>query len=136
MVVMFEWNDNLRTGISSIDAQHKMLFAIGAELHAAMSAGQSREKMHRILTRLLDYTGTHFAHEERLMQLHRYPDYSAHRAEHDALTRQVTQLYDEFHHGQISVSVRLLKFLENWLKHHIGESDKRYAPFLAASAVA
>jgi len=133
---MFEWNDKLRTGIVSIDAQHQTLFAIGAELYAAMSAGQSKEKMHKILTRLRDYTGAHFAHEERLMQLHHYPDCVAHRAEHAALTLRVTEFYDEFHRGQVSVSVRLLKFLENWLTEHIGKSDQRYVSFLASKAVA
>ncbi len=136
MVVMFEWNDKFSTGIVSLDAQHQTLFSIGAELYAAMSAGQSRERTYGILTRLLDYTVTHFAHEERLMRVYRYPDYAAHKAEHDALKRQVSQFYEESQRGKVAISVRLLKFLDDWLKEHIGKSDQRYAPFLAAKAVA
>jgi hemerythrin len=133
---MFEWNEQFSTGIASIDAQHQGLFSIGAELNAAMKAGQGKERMGRILTRLVQYTAAHFAYEERLMQLHRYPDYAAHKAEHDALTQQVSQFYQEFQSGQIAISVRLLTFVENWLQHHIGKSDQGYAPFLLAKAVA
>ena len=133
---MFEWNDKFSTGIASIDAQHQGLFFIGAELYAAMSAGQAREQMDRILTRLVQYTAAYFAHEERLMQLHGYPGYAAHKAQHDDMTRQVSQFYQEFQSGQIAISIRLLSFVEDWLHRHIGESDLGYVPFLAAKAVA
>jgi hemerythrin len=133
---MFEWNDKFSTGIASIDAQHQGLFSIGAELCAAMSAGQAREQMGRILTRLVQYTAAHFSYEERLMQLHGYPDYAAHKAQHDDLTRQVSQFYQEFQSGHIAISIHLLTFIQDWLEHHIGQSDLGYAPFLAARAVA
>jgi len=136
MITMFEWNEKFSTGIASIDAQHQGLFSIGAELYAAMSAGQGKERMGAILTRLVQYTAAHFAYEERLMQLHRYPDYAAHKAQHDDLTRQVSQFYKEFQGGQIGISVRLLSFVDDWLRQHIGQSDQGYAKLLTAKAVA
>ena len=133
---MFEWNDEFSTGIASIDAQHQGLFSIGAELYAAMSVGQAKERMGAILTRLVQYTAAHFAYEERLMQLHGYPDYAAHKAQHDELTRDVQRFYKEFQGGQIAISVPLLSFVDDWLKHHIGHSDQGYAKLLTAKAVA
>ncbi len=133
---MFEWNEKYSTGIASIDAQHRTLFSIGAELYAAMSAGQGHERMGRILSRLIQYTAAHFAYEERLMQLHRYPEFAAHKAQHDDLTQQVKQFHQEFQRGQIGISIRLLSFVEDWLQQHIGRSDQDYAPLLAAKAVA
>ncbi|MGB9458983.1 MAG: bacteriohemerythrin [Bryobacteraceae bacterium] len=135
-MAMFEWNDKFSTGIASIDVQHQGLFSIGAELYAAMSAGQGKERLGTILTRLVQYTAAHFAYEERLMQLHGYPEYAAHKVQHDALTRQVSQFYQEFQSGQIGISIRLLSFVEDWLKQHIGKTDHGYATFLAAKAVA
>ena len=101
-----------------------------------MSAGQGKERMGTILTRLVQYTAAHFAYEERLMQLHGYPEYAAHKAEHEDLTRQVAQFYQEFQSGQIGISIRLLSFVEDWLKQHIGKSDQGYAKLLTAKAVA
>ena len=132
---MFEWNSKYSTGIASIDTQHQGLFSLGAELDAAMRAGKARDQMGTILTHLVQYTAAHFAHEERLMQLHRYPEYMAHKAQHDDLTRQVSQFYQEFQSGQIAISVQLLTFVEDWLQHHIGESDQGYGPLLASKAV-
>ena len=86
---MLDWKNEYAVNIGSIDAQHQMLFAIGRELYAAMSTGQGRAVLGRILDRLVQYTTVHFAHEERLMQLHRYPDFARHKAEHDALIKRV-----------------------------------------------
>jgi hemerythrin len=135
-IVMFEWNDELSTGIASIDYQHQLLFSIGAELYTAMSSGQGKERMGRILARLAQYTAAHFAYEERLLQLHRYPEYAAHKSQHDDLMRQIKQFYEEFQGGQIGTSVGLLTFVDDWLKQHIGQTDHAYAALLTTKAVA
>ncbi len=136
MKSMFEWNTKYSVGISSIDAQHQNLFRMAAELHAAMTAGQGKPACAKILDRLVQYTASHFAHEERLMRLHAYPAFDAHKAEHDALTKQVLQFQAEFTAGRAAVTVQLLQFLKNWLVQHIKASDQQYAPFLIKKAVA
>jgi len=133
---MFEWRKEFSVEIGSVDAQHQTLFAIAGELYSAMMAGQSRMAMGKILDRLVQYTKMHFAHEERLMQLHGYPGLEAHKAEHQALTAKVLKFQEEFQEGQVNISVQLLQFLRNWLEGHIKGSDRRYSPFLKGKAVA
>jgi hemerythrin len=133
---MFEWNNGYTTGIGSIDAQHQTLFQIANRLHEAMIAGQGKAVLGPILERLVQYTAGHFAHEERLMRLHDYPDLAAHKAQHDALTRQVREFQSKFQSGQATMTVQLLHFLKNWLTEHIKGSDLKYAPFLVNKAVA
>lgn len=133
---MFEWNTSYATGIGSIDAQHQTLFQIGNKLHEAMIEGQGKTVVGPILDRLLRYTAGHFAHEERLMRLHDYPELAAHKAQHDALTRQVLEFQAKFQSGQATMTVQLLHFLKNWLVDHIQGSDRKYTPFLAKKAVA
>lgn len=133
---MFEWRNEYSVQIGSVDAQHKMLFSIAQELYAAMGEGRSKASLARILDRLVQYTKVHFAHEERLMQLHVYPSYEAHKAEHEALTRKVLQFQQDFLQGKVSMSVQLLQFLRDWLDKHILGSDQRYGPFLRQKAVA
>ena len=133
---MFEWQQEFSVGIPSIDGQHQNLFKIARELHDAMSKGHGRQASGLLLDRLVQYTTVHFAHEERLMQQHRYPAYPAHKAEHDALTKKVIDFQKEFEQGRVSLTVELLHFLKGWLEHHIKESDQRYSPFLKAKAVA
>ena len=123
-------------GIGSIDAQHQNLFAIARELYAAMSAGQGKVSLSRLLDRLVQYTAVHFAHEERLMRLNDYPDFQAHKAQHDALTKQVLAFQADFEGGRVSMTVQLLQFLKDWLEKHIKVSDFAYAPCLKQKAVA
>jgi hemerythrin len=133
---MFEWSNNYSVDIGSIDSQHQNLFAIGRELHAAMTAGQGKASLARILDRLVQYTAVHFAHEERLMRLHDYPDMAAHKAQHDALTAQVVKFQEDFNSGRVAMTVQLLQFLKEWLQNHIKGSDLKYAPYLKEKAVA
>jgi hemerythrin len=133
---MFEWKNEYVVGIGSIDAQHQGLFAIGRELHAAMSAGQGKSVLARILDRLVQYTTVHFAHEERLMQLYHYPDFAKHKAEHDALVKQVVAFQTEFNGGRATLAVPLLQFIKDWLEKHIKGTDFAYIPCMKAQKVA
>lgn len=133
---MFEWKDTYSTGIHSIDAQHRNLFAVAEDLYAAMSNGQGRAAVGRTLDRMVQYTASHFAHEERLMRTHKFPDFAAHKAEHDKLTAQVLQFQADYRAGKVTITVQLLQFLRDWLQQHIQGSDQRYAPFLREKAVA
>jgi hemerythrin len=128
---MFEWNDSYRTGVHSVDAQHQNLFVIAEELYKAMSSGQGKAAVGRTLDRLIQYTATHFAHEERLMRLHNYPDLAPHKAQHEKLAQQVLQFREDYQAGKITMTVQLLEFLRDWLQNHIRTSDQKYAPFLA-----
>jgi hemerythrin len=133
---MFEWKNEYAVNIGSVDAQHQNLFAIGRELYAAMSAGQGKTVLARILDRLVQYTAMHFAHEERLMQLHKYANFAKHKAEHDALVKQVMAFQTEFNAGRSTMAVQVLQFLKDWLEKHIKGSDLAYAPYLKAQKVA
>ncbi len=133
---MFEWNPAYKVNISSIDGQHQNLFRIAAELHAAMSAGKAKSALSQILDRLVQYTAVHFNYEERLMEIHGYPNLAQHRAEHQALTRKVLAFQSDFENGKGAVTVQVLHFLRDWLEKHIAGSDQCYSPFLRAKKVA
>ena len=136
MASMFEWKNDYSVGIGSVDAQHQNLFAIARELYNAMSAGQGKAALSRILDRLVQYTAVHFAHEERLMRAHDYPNFQEHKAQHDALTRQVLAFQADFAAGRVSMTVQLLQFVKDWLEKHIKGSDTEYVPYLKSQKVA
>jgi len=136
MVHMFEWNDRYSTKIPTIDGQHQKLFRLAGELHAAMQAGNAQASTADILERLVQYVKVHFAYEERLMQEAGYPDFAAHQALHEDLTRQVLQFQADLENRKCAVSVTLLQFLKKWLLAHIQTEDQKYAPFLKDRAVA
>ena len=132
---MFEWKPQYSVRIASIDGQHQNLFRMAEELAVAMSAGQGKTALSKLLDRLVQYTELHFANEERLMRLHDYPDLAAHSAEHQALTRQVLAFHSDFENGRVAMTVQVLHFLKDWLLKHIAQSDQQYVPCLRNGGV-
>jgi hemerythrin len=133
---MFDWKQQYSVGIDSIDRQHQNLFAIGRELSSAMSSGQGKAAIGRILDRLIQYTKTHFEHEEGLMRQNGFPDYIKHKKSHDDLTARVVKFRYEYQAGEVGISIDVLEFIRNWLEKHIQHEDLAYAPYLKAKAVA
>lgn len=127
---MFAWKDSYSIGVQEIDAQHRRLFSLADELHSAMNSGKGKEILEQVLHNLVTYTKTHFASEERLMQKCGYAELPAHKAQHDSLTQQVVKLQDDFKAGKAMLSVEVMQFLSNWLRHHIGSTDRKYVPFV------
>ena len=90
---LMEWNDKLSVGITQFDNEHKRLVAMVNDLFDGVQAGRGKDLLGPVLDGLITYTKTHFANEERYMQLHNFPEFAAHKAEHDALTKQVMDVH-------------------------------------------
>ena len=79
---------------------------------------------------LIEYTATHFAHEEELFAQYSYPDSVKHTQEHQDLVKKVLDFKDKYEKGRSSINMELMMFLKNWLIHHILGSDKSYSAHL------
>jgi hemerythrin len=134
-MALFEWNDSFSIGIPSIDGEHKKIVDLLNRLHDAMKEGKGKVVLGPVFNELVSYTKTHFATEERYFSAFGYPEAAGHRAEHHALTQKAVALRDDFASGKTVLTSDVLEFLRDWLKHHIGGSDKAYAPFLIAKGV-
>ncbi|MFO0589675.1 MAG: bacteriohemerythrin [Polyangiaceae bacterium] len=131
-----EWNEKLSVGIAQFDNEHKKLVGMVNNLFDAVQAGRGKEQLGPILDGLITYTKTHFANEEKYMAQHAFPEMAAHKAEHDALTKQVLDVEKKFRAGATAVlSMEVMNFLKNWLVKHIMGTDKHYGPYLNARGV-
>ena len=133
--VLFTWEDSFSVNIGVIDMQHKKLVSMVNDLHQAMMEGSGKDKLGSILSNLVGYTRGHFTTEERLMRTHAYPDFLAHKSEHEHLTRTVMDFQRRFLSNEVGLSVEVMEFLRDWLVKHILGSDKKYSPFLIAKGV-
>jgi hemerythrin len=132
---LIHWNTEYSVEVDSIDKQHQKLFDMLNGLHDAMKVGKGSQTVPLILGKLVEYTGEHFAKEESLMLLARYPDYARHKAEHDKLTKEVSQMVRDFEQGKIALTIDLQDFLRQWLQTHIVSSDKKYTAHLQAAGI-
>jgi len=95
-----DWNEDLSVGVSIFDEAHKKLITYVNRLHQGMISGLGVASMTEILDGLLDYTKTHFRHEEQLMTKFAYPHYEAHKKEHDNLILKVIDFHDQLTRGR------------------------------------
>lgn len=124
------WTEQYRVGSPVLDGQHQTLFRLVKELQDATAKAHSNELLDAILDQLIQEARRHFRDEEALLVRCRYPGYSAHRAEHHALTTQVLELQRALRCGETAVTPHVVQFMTNWLDQHLRRSDLLYVPYM------
>jgi len=131
-MTLMTWGPMLQLGYGDIDAQHERLVELVNQLDDALRAGRGRDVMGQVLDDLIQYTGYHFAFEERLMDQYGINSSAAHKAEHRKLIEDVSGFKTAFDAGSAVVSTELMSFLRTWLSDHILKTDKALAKELLA----
>ena len=131
-MALIQWNDSLKVNVAEIDKQHQKLVDMINSLHEAMRQGQGNSVLGPLVSGLIDYTATHFASEEKLMEAAGYPMLDEHRKLHRHLLSQARDMEMRAEFGEQYVPVELSHFLYNWLIDHIQANDKKFGEFMAA----
>ncbi len=126
---LVEWNSTFSVGIQKIDEQHKKFFSVINVLYDAIMQGKSEQVVGSVLKELQQYVIFHFKAEETWMKMCNYPDMDKHKLEHEEGAKKVNKLVLEYERGNKTVDIELLKFLSDWLQHHILEVDRKYIPY-------
>ncbi len=132
-MAFFEWNDKLSVQVPEMDQQHKKLIAIINELHEAMSKRRAAEVISGIITRLVDYTKTHFGDEERFLQRVNYPKLQAQKSSHVRFVERINQFKAEYEKNNAVSAPEVMLFLKNWLTGHIQHDDAEYGKFVTSN---
>lgn len=128
---LLTWTEKMSVGVDALDADHRKLMALVNELHAAVRGRAPRETIGRILDELITYTEYHFAVEEQLQKLARFPDRDAHAEKHRRLEQQVRDMRETFRRDPVALNkVEVFDFLSDWLVRHILGDDMKYRPYL------
>lgn len=134
---LFNWTDSkYSVNIKELDQQHKWLVDIINQLYDAKQDKKDQEVLGKVLDELVDYTKTHFKKEEKLMKDYGYPDYTAHKSEHDSLTKKALDMRKKYYSGEANMTIKIGFLLKNWLSDHILVVDKKYSPYLNKKGVA
>ncbi len=129
---LLEWSKEFETGIAVIDADHKKLVKMANTLNDAMKSGHGKDVMGKLLVDLANYTVSHFQNEEKLMKQYAYTDTVAHTHQHEDLKAQVIDIVEKHKTGAVTITLKVMNFLRDWLINHILKSDKVFAEFLKA----
>ena len=123
------FTDDLLTGNSTIDEQHKSLFAQMDKILDSVIGGKSQEDIYELVHFLENYTASHFGDEEALMKKYEYKDISLHQAQHERFAKELSKNKEHLNNNipdlkQIST---ILGWLQDWLVKHVMREDKELA---------
>lgn len=129
---MYEMKPEYFTGIESIDREHSRLFELAQETQDLLTdelVYDKTEKLNSLISELIDYTKTHFAHEETFMRSIHYAEIDSHMVLHRKFEDNLMQFDPdclEDVDNQNEIVEKLLGFLITWLIDHIQRMDMEY----------
>lgn len=126
------WSEEQITGHDGMDHDHQQLADLINQLADGMENNKSKEYCSGLLEKFIDQTRIHFLAEEQLMDRHRYPHASQHKALHAMLVKDVLAFKASYDAGETAEFITLLVILDSWLKRDILGADKLLAEFAAA----
>ncbi|CAM3848017.1 bacteriohemerythrin [Ectopseudomonas alcaliphila] len=119
-----DWSDDLDTGITVIDDQHKRIVAMINQLDAAQRCA-SKVQAGAVIDELIDYTVSHFAFEEAMIEEAGYIFTKAHKRVHALFIKRVEDYRERFNRGE-DIADELKGMLGRWLFSHIRSDDSNY----------
>lgn len=124
---MFEMKDEYKTGIESIDEQHKMLFEIAERTYQLLKNNYTIDKYDSVvdlLNELKDYTVFHFREEEEYMKSINYKRMFTQKIEHDQFIKKLNDIdINKIDENQDQYILSILELINKWLVEHILEKD-------------
>ena len=123
------WADELSIGNLGIDNDHKRLIEIYNELVEFIQEERSREQFAYILSKMTDYSLTHFRKEEEYMKQLSYPDLQKHRNYHRDYIYTVAMYNNELSTTGLLDKREIVVYLKKWWVNHIMKVDLKYERF-------
>jgi hemerythrin-like metal-binding protein len=126
-----EWTDEMSTGITVLDAEHRELIRRYNGIVNSLICGENMALFHGRFREFMDAAAKHFEHEERVMQTIGFPRYRQHKKEHDRLLNDA----DDFL-ANIGVALNLedcpaiATYMKHWLVRHMREQDQEIKAFI------
>lgn len=130
---MYQFTDDIRTGIEEIDREHEGLFNLinKAQDMLGESGADVQIVAKELIKKLKDYAESHFAHEEAYMKKIGDSELDSQKIEHADFTERINGIEIE---GLDDDTVKekmteLLEYLSHWLLKHIVGSDSLIGKF-------
>lgn len=129
------WKESYSVGVKMLDDDHKKLIKLLNQFQTAYDYHTGEAFERTALDELVDYTKYHFEREEGLMQELGYPDFAAHKAQHESMIREVSGFVQAYEMDGHEALDGVVNYLKGWLINHINGTDKQYGPFMNGKGI-
>ena len=118
-------------GIPVLDTQNANLVRICSNLRMACSKAVEAKngRFQGAVHEAADYARYHFSTEEKLMSILEYPAFDVHKREHEEFIWDILSRLKKFQEGEGLLPEKLVYFLSEWIKDHIGGYDREFADY-------
>lgn len=134
---LLEWKEQYSLGNEALDHEHKELIRLINEVHTEIGKIGGEDGQARVmegLEQILSAVSAHFALEEKEMQAEAYPEFSAHKGDHEKLLDELYDLIEVVEEtGVQDIRDGVSAILEAWFSVHFQTFDRDY--HLAAQAL-
>jgi hemerythrin len=129
-MAQFSWTNNLFTGNTLIDGDHRKLVDFMNAFFESMQSGETTERISKAMQDFIAFTREHFRREDEEMRRIGYVAALAHATEHGKLLKQLVELKDMLDARGNMNSSAIAMFLSGWLRNHILTADMKLAAAL------
>jgi hemerythrin len=124
-MALLSWKPEFTVGVESVDFEHQEMIRLINEIYDEMKSRKDADSIEQFMGDVHFAISAHFALEERLMRDAQYPEYEAHKADHEELLDQLRNLMDH----QVKdpdQGIKVLKErLSDWFESHFATFDAR-----------
>ena len=129
-MAILNWVPALNIGIEEIDRQHRRIVDYINRLYELRET-PDRKLLGDVIAETVDYTLSHFAFEEAMIEEAGYMFSGPHKRVHELFIRRVTEIQQRFEAGE-DVANELHGMLSRWLFNHIPNEDRGYVDTVKA----
>ena len=129
------WQEAFSVNIHGIDAQHRKLLELMANLYDGVKRGYDDTYLGIRVMELSLFAGTHFDTEELLMSEYHFPGYDEHIKEHEIFRTKMTSIEQDLSTGRMPLTLATVSSLKDWYERHLLNLDKKYSSFLNGKGI-
>ncbi len=124
------YTESFNVSVEQYNSDHIQIFSFINEIHQKIKMSSNNSDILSILTSMAKFTTEHFAREEEKFVASNYPTYSEHKAVHEKLLADVSEIISKIERDESVDMIDVILFLKKWLVDHILGVDKKYGPYL------
>lgn len=139
------WRPQMSVGNQLIDTDHRYLICLINTVELSLRVPENRELVSTAIEQLEQYTADHFAREEVIQMKIQYPNFMAHKKEHQEIMAQLANIRTRIQamaekapagDGSIAAAnpedvSELIALLRHWIIDHVLKVDVELKPYLA-----
>lgn len=125
---LLQWKPSFSLGIPAVDLEHRKLIEMINDVYARIDDERDAESVQVAIADIHAGISAHFALEERVMREAAYPEYAAHKDNHEDLLDQIRDMMDmmDTYADQPEKGRELLRRgLSDWFGQHFSTFDAR-----------